>query len=230
VSTGRPEGSDLHGDYRSAGFGGRSGFGRRPAVVVVDVCRAYTEPASPLYAGVEAAVASAARVVGAARESDVPVVFTYVRPEPGSAFARKVPSLQLLAPGSPYAEPVADPAPLQGEAVLLKAAPSAFFGTGLADLLHRDGVDTVVLVGLSTSGCVRASAVDAVSHGFRTVVVREAVGDRDPRPHEQALFDLDAKYADVVDEAEVLARMAGRPDAGAAPAPTRAPISEDSHA
>jgi nicotinamidase-related amidase len=199
---------DLGPDYADAGFGGRGGWGARPALVVVDVCRAYVDRDSPLYAGVEDAVASAGRVVAAARTGGVPVLFTFVVPEAGSAFARKVPSLQVFA--THLGDPVDDPRPADGDVIVTKTAPSAFFGTGLAERLRADGVDTVVVVGLSTSGCVRATAVDAVSHGFVTVVVREAVGDRDPRPHEQALFDLDAKYADVLPESEAVARLSAR--------------------
>ena len=194
---------DLGQNYATAGFGSRVGWGRRPALLVVDVCRAYLDPASPLYAGVEAAVEACDRVVRGARTHGVPVLWTRVVPDLGSAFARKVPSLALFT--GPLGDFPDSPRPVEGEPVVTKAGASAFFGTDLAAALNADGIDTVVIVGLSTSGCIRATAVDAVQLGLSPIVVREAVGDRDPRPHEQALFDLDAKYADVLSEHDVLA-------------------------
>ncbi len=202
---------DLTSAYRRAGFAGRLGFGDRPVVLVVDVIRAYLEPSSPLYAGVEDAVASAARVVSAARDAGVPVLFTRVEFTPGGAdgglFYRKVPALRVLDAGSPLAEHPDALRPHDGEIVVTKQYASAFFGTSLASTLTAMGADTVVIVGLSTSGCVRASAVDALQHGFAPIVVRDAVGDRDVRPHEANLFDLDAKYADVVDEAAAIGHL-----------------------
>lgn len=202
---------DLHSDYAAAGFSGRLGFGDHPVVLVVDVVRAYLEPSSPLYAGVEDAVASAARVVDAARAAAVPVIFTRVEfvagGADGGAFYRKVAALRVFDAGSPLGEFPDAPRPRPGEVVITKQYASAFFGTSLASTLTAMGADTVVIVGLSTSGCVRASAVDALQHGFVPVVVRDAVGDRDARPHESNLFDLQAKYADVVGEREVTAAL-----------------------
>lgn len=202
---------DLGADYARAGFSGRLGFGERPAVLVVDILRAYLDEASPLYAGVEDAVSSAARVVAAARAASVPVIFTRVEFAPGGAdggvFYRKVPALRALDAGSPLADFPDDPRPRANEVVVTKQYASAFFATSLASTLTAMGVDTVVIVGLSTSGCVRATAVDAVQHGFIPIVVRDAVGDRDDRPHQANLFDLDAKYADVVSEHDVLGEL-----------------------
>lgn len=204
---------DLDADYAAAGFRGRLGWGERPAVVVIDVCRAYTDPDSPLYAGVEDAVAAAAELVDGARAAGVDVVFTRVEYEPGGAdggmFFRKVPALCCFERGNPLADWVDDPRPRDGEVVVTKQYASAFFGTNLASTLHAAGVDTVVLCGLSTSGCVRASGVDAVQHGFRPIVVAEACGDRAEEPHRANLFDLDAKYADVVTLADALAHLGG---------------------
>lgn len=204
----------LHDDYERAGFGGRLGFGSSPALVVVDVCRAYLDRDSPLYAGVEAAVEAAATLVDAARDAGVPVVFTRVEYEPGGAdggvFYRKVPSLRLFERGSPTAAFPDRPSPRPGEVVVTKQYASAFFGTSLAATLTAWGTDTVIVCGLSTSGCVRATAVDACQHGFVPVVVPEACGDRDASVHAANLFDLDAKYADVVGIDEVLAHLARR--------------------
>ncbi|HYY11348.1 MAG TPA: isochorismatase family protein [Kineosporiaceae bacterium] len=200
--------SDLEDDYRAHGFAGRLGFGQRPALVVVDVALAYLDPGSPLYAGVEEAVASASRVLAAARDADHPVLHTRVQYTPGGLdgglFRRKVPALEVFDAGSPLAEPHPSVAPDPGEVVVVKQYASGFFGTSLASTLRALQVDTVVVVGLTTSGCVRATAVDALQHGFAPVVVRDAVGDRDPRPHEANLLDLQAKYADVVGEREAV--------------------------
>jgi maleamate amidohydrolase len=197
---------DLSEDYQRAGFGSRLGFGTREALLVVDVCRAYLDPSSPLYAGVEAAAASVARLVEGARAAGVPVVWTRVSfdPDRPSVFHRKVPSLTVFA--TEWGDFPADCTPLPDEQVVVKEHASAFFGTSLADELRAAGIDSVVVCGFSTSGCVRASALDALQHDFIPLVVREACGDRDLRPHEQALFDLDNKYADVVGEVEVLQR------------------------
>lgn len=214
---------DLDRDYAGAGFGGRLPFGRRPAVIVVDFVRAYLDPSSPLYAGVESAFESARRVVHAARAARVPVVFTGVRFVPGGVdggvFYRKVPSLRLFDAGSPMGDYVDGLAPAAGEPLVLKQGASAFFGTSLAPMLTSWGIDTVVVVGVSTSGCVRATAVDACQHGFVPFVVRDAVGDRDPRPHEASLFDLQAKYAEVIGETEAVGRIAASARAAGGDAP-----------
>ncbi|MEQ6903588.1 isochorismatase family protein [Nocardioides sp. YIM 152588] len=197
-------------DYSGAGFLGRVGGGPRPAVVVVDVCRAYLAdgPFSDDAGRFEAARSSAERVVEAARAAGHPVVFTQVVLAPGAAdagwFAVKVPGLVAFEAGSPYGDFPAAPAPGPGELVVTKQYASAFFGTSLASSLRARGVDTAVVLGFSTSGCVRATALDALQHGFRPLVVRDACGDREPATHEQNLFDLDAKYADVVTESEIL--------------------------
>lgn len=207
--------TELEADYERAGFSGRLGWGEHPAVVVIDVCRAYVEPTSPLYAGVEAAVEACGGLVDAARAAGVPVIFTRVEFEPGGAdgglFYRKVPALAAFDRGNPLADwcDPPGPRPQAGEVVVTKQYASAFFGTSLAATLTAGRIDTAVICGLSTSGCVRATGVDAVQHGFRPVIVAEACGDRAPGPHESALFDLGAKYADVVSLDAVIARFAG---------------------
>jgi nicotinamidase-related amidase len=190
--------------------------GARPALLVVDFVRAYLAPESPLYAGVESARAAAQRLLGLARAAGIPVMHTNVVYEPGGAdggvFFRKLPALASFERGrhpelAAFAEGL-EPRP--GERVFSKQYASAFFGTGLAEALHALAVDTVLIAGVSTSGCVRATAVDACQHGFVPLVVREAVGDRHPAPHEANLFDLQAKYAEVIGIAEAeryLARL-----------------------
>ena len=199
-------------DYRRAGFNNRLGFGKRPALVVIDFCRAYLDQASPLYAGVEDARASCVRVLNAARAAETPVLHTRVEFQPGGAdggiFFRKVGALECFVRGNPLGEYGAGLEPTAGEVVVVKQYASGFFGTSLASTLTSMGIDTLIHTGVSTSGCVRATALDACQHGFVPIVVRDACGDRDPQVHESNLFDLDAKYADVVSEQEVLAYLA----------------------
>jgi maleamate amidohydrolase len=196
-------------------FDHRVGFGIRPALLCVDFIRAYVTPGSPLYAApVADAVRAAADVLAAARAAGIPVIHTNVLYTPGTfldggVWVRKVPALTMLVPGEPLAAVCAEVAPAPGEPVLTKQYASAFFGTSLAALLAAARVDTVLITGCSTSGCVRASAVDAVQHGFRAIVIRECVGDRHPEPHAASLFDIDSKYGDVVTLAEALAYLAG---------------------
>lgn len=202
--------SDLSADYEKAGFGGRLAFGRRPALLLIDVVMAYVDPASPLCAGTPAVVDSAMRLAAAARSAGAPVILTRVVYQQdgldGGHFYRKVPALRTFDAGSPMG---AFPEGLMadGDLIVTKQYASAYFGTTLASTLNALGVDTVVMGGFSTSGCVRASALDTLQHGFRPFVVREACGDRDPRPHEANLFDLQAKYAEVVSEAEALRHL-----------------------
>ena len=198
----------LSEDYANAGFGRRLGFGEKPALLVIDVARAYLEPSSPLYAGVEDVVGSIARVLDQARGASVPVVFTEVRFRPGSkdggVFRRKVPALGCFEVGSPLGDLVPELEVRREDGVITKQYASVFAGTPLAANLRADGVDSVVVTGLTTSGCVRATVVDVCQMGFVPIVVRESVGDRHPAPHEANLFDMDAKYADVVSEKEVV--------------------------
>ncbi len=202
-------GSALNDDYRGAGFGGGLGFGQKPALVIIDFVEAYLRPESPLYAGVEAVKLSAVKLLAAARRAGIPVLHTNVVFTPGGVdggiFFRKVKSLKLFerdAPGG-YGAFAEGLTPLPGEIVISKQYASAFFGTSLGATLTALHIDTLLISGLSTSGCVRATAVDACQHGFIPIVVREAVGDRNSAVHEANLFDIDAKYGDVVDLASV---------------------------
>ena len=203
----------LQENYARGGFGQSMPWGRRPALLVIDFVRAYLLPGSPLYAGVEQARADCATLLQAARRAGIPVLHTRVEFQPGGrdggVFFRKLPALACFEAGrhpelAAFAEGLE---PIAGETVITKQYASAFFGTSLASTLTALGVDTVLIAGLSTSGCVRASAVDACQHGFVPVVVREAVGDRASGPHEANLFDLQAKYAEVAALATVLAYL-----------------------
>jgi len=206
------EQKDLNQDYAAAQFGGTLTPGGRPALILVDFVMAYLDPRSPLYAGVEAAVESAGRILAAARDAAIPVIFTNVIYSKGGAdggvFFRKVGALKLFEEGSPYGNFLPELLPDAGELVISKHYASAFFATSLSSTLTAMGVDTLIITGLSTSGCVRATAVDCCQYGFNPLVVRDAVGDRDPRPHNANLFDLQAKYAEVVTEQAILAYLA----------------------
>ena len=200
--------------YTERGFGRRSGTGSRPALVVVDLVYGFTDPASPLWCDADAAVAATAELLAAARAGGAPVAYTTVAyDEAGArvaaAFIAKVPTLRTLAPGTRWPQIDARIEPRADEPVLLKLFASAFFGTPLAAMLAAHGTDTVVVTGASTSGCVRATVVDALQHGYRVVVPREAVADRAAGPHDAALFDIDAKYGDVVGVGEAVALLRG---------------------
>ncbi|CCG04267.1 isochorismatase family protein [Blastococcus saxobsidens] len=197
-----------------AAFSGRVGWGRRPAVLVIDLVRAYTEPDGPFALPEPGpAVAACAALVQAARAAGRPVLWTAVRYGPGLAdgglFVRKVPALAAFA-----ADAEGDWGALTlpagpGEPVVVKQYASGFFGTVLAPTLATLGVDTLVIGGVSTSGCVRATAMDALNSGFRPQVVRQACADRTAAVHDGNLADLDAKYADVTELDDALARLRG---------------------
>jgi len=208
--------SDLQDNYRGV-FDGRLGFGQRPAVLVVDFVEAYLRPGSPLYApDVADAVARTAEVLAAARAKAVPVIYTVVSYQKGGAdggvFIEKVPALHLFEGGGGELGEIAAairPDADAGDLVIVKQYASAFFGTSLAATLTSRQRDSVILTGCSTSGCIRASAVDGCQHGYRVIVPRECVADRHAAPHEANLFDIDAKYGDVVAAAEVLDYLDG---------------------
>jgi nicotinamidase-related amidase len=200
-------------NYAAGGFGLSLPAGRRPALVVVDFVRAYLEPGSPLYAGVEPARAAAEKLLAAARAAVIPIVHTNVAYEAGGrnggVFFKKVPALRCFEAGAdPTLQQFAPGLePRAGESVITKQYASAFFASPLASLLTSLSVDTRLLAGVSTSGGIRATAVDACQHGFIPWVVREAVGDRHAAPHEASLFDLQAKYAEVVALGDALAYL-----------------------
>jgi maleamate amidohydrolase len=194
-------------------FNNRIGFGKRCCVLVIDFIKAYTTPGAPFFAeGVVSAVQASVGLLAAARAANVPVIYTKVVYHPsgadGGLFVKKVPALRALVEGEPLGAIDPKLEPLAGDLVIPKNYPSGFFGTSLATTLHTMGIDTIILTGCSTSGCVRATAVDAIQHGFRLVVPRECVGDRHDGPHDASLFDIHAKYGDVLPLAEVEAHLA----------------------
>jgi maleamate amidohydrolase len=194
-------------------WGNRIGFGQRPALVVIDFLKAYTIEGAPLYApGVVDAVAKTPELINAAREARIPVIHTRIlylaeNCADGGMWVKKSPVMKAMVEGNVLAEFCDEVIPAQNELVIVKQYASAFFGTSLASHLHAQGIDTVVMAGCSTSGCIRASAVDAVQHGFRAIVVRDCVGDRHPDPHNANLFDIDSKYGDVISREEAIAAI-----------------------
>jgi len=203
---------DLEQDYKGA-FDGSLGFGEAPALILIDFVEAYFAKDSPLFAGVEDALASALRVREGARDAGIPVFYTNVVYHPGGAdggmFFRKVPALEAFVAGNPLGAWPAGLNPAEDEFVISKQYPSAFFGTSLAATLTAAGIDTLIITGLTTSGCIRATCIDTVSNGFIPIVVADACGDRHEAPHKANLFDMNAKYADVVDEVAVIGYLNG---------------------
>ncbi|MDX1291578.1 MAG: isochorismatase family protein [Hyphomonas sp.] len=202
--------SALEQDYSKAGFGGTLQFGEHPALLIVDVVRAYVDKDSPLYAGksAEDALKANVRLRDAADKAGIPVIMTGVQYHPGGkdggVFFRKVPALKAFERGNPMADFLPELSPREQDVVITKQYPSAFFGTALASMLTALGIDTVMITGYSTSGCVRASALDAMQYGFIPYVISDACADRDPAPHDANLFDLRAKYAEVLTTSEVI--------------------------
>jgi nicotinamidase-related amidase len=187
------------------------GMGNHPALIVVDVVVGFTDPACPLGSDAESVVSANVQLMNAFHQAHLPVVLTtviYRNDHEASVFRARVPALNLLTPESHWVKfdprlPIAD-----DDLQLEKRHASSFHGTALNQWLTDRNVDSVVVTGLTTSGCVRATAVDGLQNNYRVVVPREACGDRDPTAHEANLYDLNAKYADVVSLASVLAALA----------------------
>ena len=205
-------------EYREKGFSARSGYGASPALLIVDFINGFTDPGTGLGGDYSAEVAVTAKLLTECRARGLPVFFTTVAYAPhlrdAGIFVEKVPALRILVRGSRWVEVDERIRPRPSERVIEKQYASAFFDTGLELELRGLGVDTVLMTGCTTSGCIRASAIDAMQHGFRTVVVRDAVGDRAAAPHEVNLFDIDAKYGDVVPSREVLRYLRGLGESG----------------
>ena len=203
-----------HDVYEERGFGGRQGAGTKPAVVVVDFIEGFTNPESRLACDADAAVEATARLLDAARAASVPVLFTTVcytddDLQRAAMFVAKAPALATLRPSSPWVEVDARLQRRPHEPVLVKLFASAFFGTELDEQLRAAGCDTVIVTGASTSGCVRATAVDALQFGYRVLVPRDGVADRAPDAHEGSLLDIDAKCGDVVSIDEAIGAVVG---------------------
>lgn len=201
----------LSANYARAGYHAKQTWGTRPAVIMIDFAKAYFEPSSPLFGGegCASALKHGIRLAEAARRAGIPVIFTEVKYQPGGAdggaFYAKVPALACFDAGAPTQELADGLTAGPGDTLVTKQYPSAFFGTSLAAMLRWQKIDTLLLAGVTTSGCVRATCIDSISHGFVTIVVSDAVGDRADGPHEANLFDMSAKYADLVTTDEAIA-------------------------
>jgi nicotinamidase-related amidase len=194
--------------YAAARLGQRVTLGSRPAVLVVDFSCGFTDPECALGSDMTAAVEATKRLLDTARGRGMPVIFTTIGYEPslkdGGLWLQKVPSLGDLQIGGRWVEIDPRLEAREDETVVLKKGASAFFGTNLPAILVSQGVDSVILCGATTSGCIRATAIDLLQYGYPTLVPRECVADRAQAPHEANLFDIDAKYADVVPLDDVL--------------------------
>ena len=194
--------------YEAARLGQNVTLGSRPAVLVVDFSCGFTDPECPLGSDLTAEVEATKRLLDVARAKGLPVLFTTIgfdsSLKDGGLWLQKVPMLGELQLRSRWVEIDPRLEPQEGETVIVKKGASAFFGTNLVAVLNTLRVDTVVLCGATTSGCVRATAIDLLQNGYPSLVPRECVGDRALAPHEANLFDINAKYADVVSLDEVL--------------------------
>jgi maleamate amidohydrolase len=202
-------GKDDEEFFRQRGFGIKIGFGERPALMIIDMIKGFTDPTMPLGAPLESQIEAQLPLLEVAHERDIPVIFSTVIYEEedikdAGVWALKQRGARTLTAGSEAVK--IDPrfALQPKDIVLMKKYASCFYGTDLVARLNSRRIDTLIITGCTTSGCVRATAVDAVQNGFRPMVVREAVGDRSAAAHDQSLFDLNAKYADVVSLDETL--------------------------
>lgn len=196
-------------------FGGRIGWGHRPALLLIDMVAAYFTSGSPLHLPDHGCRSAAQQLLDRARTEAIPVLHTTVRYRAGMVdaghFAAKVAALRVFAEDAAepeLAEIVPELRPRPHEPVIVKQYASAFFGSSLASTLTALSVDTLVIAGVSTSGCVRASVTDALQHGFRPMLAEAACGDRTSQIHRSNVRDLAAKYSDVVTVPECLERFA----------------------
>jgi nicotinamidase-related amidase len=195
--------------YERARLGQSVTLGERPAVLVVDFSRGFTDPECTMGSDLTQEVEATVRLLSAAREREIPIIFTTIGFEPnlkdGSLWLEKAPGLAELVVGGKWVEINPRLERREEETVILKKGASAFFGTNLPSILVSQGVDTVIMCGATTSGCIRATAIDLLQYGYPTLIPRECVGDRAQAPHEANLVDIQAKYADVVSVEEALA-------------------------
>jgi maleamate amidohydrolase len=208
--------------YAQAGLGASVTLGSRPCVLVIDFSCGFTDPACALGSDLTSQVEATRRLLDVARAKGLPVVFTTIgfdaSLKDGGLWMQKVPSLAALQMGGQWVEIDPRLEPRGDETVIVKKGASGFFGTNLAAVLVSQHVDSVILCGATTSGCVRATAVDLLQNGWPTLVPRECVGDRAQAPHDANLFDIQAKYADVVSVEDALGYLEGVPAAAGAPA------------
>ena len=194
--------------YTKRGFQTRLGFGKKPALLIIDLTQGWTDPKSRLGTDLTSVVESTREVLEIARKKKIPIIFTSFAFDPSlkdiGLWMKKIPALADSIVGSKAAEIDPRIKPKAGEIVITKKNVSAFSGTNLASMLRNNGVYTIIVTGCSTSACVRATVVDGISNGFRPIVPRECVGDRASGPHEWNLFDIDAKFGDVTTKEAVI--------------------------
>jgi nicotinamidase-related amidase len=197
--------------YARSGIGHRVGFGSRAAVLIVDLQNGFTDPACPVGGDLGDVIAATAELLDCARELALPIAYTAVGFSPDeratSTWLRKMPGLGVLEEGSHWCDVDARVAPHAGEPVWVKRASSAYFNTPLMPFLSSRGIDTVIVAGCVTSGCIRATTIDGISWGHRMILPEECVGDRAAVPHATNLFDIDAKYADIMPLTDVVAAL-----------------------
>lgn len=203
--------------YAAAGLGASVTLGSRPCVLVIDFSCGFTHPECPLGSDLTSQIDATRRLLDAARAKGLPVVFTTIgfdaSLKDGGLWMQKVPSLAALQMDGQWVEIDPRLERRNDETVIVKKGASGFFGTNLASVLVSQHVDSVVLCGATTSGCVRATAIDLLQYGWPTIVPRECVGDRAQAPHDANLFDIQAKYADVVSVEDALAYLESVPSA-----------------
>ncbi len=202
-------GKDDEEFFRQRGFGTKIGFGDHPALIVIDMIKGFTNPSMPLGANLESQIEAQTPLIKLAHERAIPCFFSTViydeaDVKDAGVWGMKIKGASTLTAGSEAVKVDPRLKMQPNDILLVKKYASCFFGTDLVPRLNSRRVDTLIITGCTTSGCVRATAVDAVQNGFRPMVVREAVGDRSVPAHEQSLFDLNAKYADVVSLDETL--------------------------
>ncbi len=204
-------GIDIERFYKKKGFKSKVGYGKHPALLIIDLAVAWTDPTSRLGTNLDSVVESTKEVLNMSRKKKLPIIYTVITYhqslKDAGLWVKKIPALADAIAPTPYipasqVDPRIKPKP--NEIVLTKKFSSAFFGTNLAALLNNLGVDTIIVTGCSTSACVRATVTDGLGYGFRTIVPRECVGDRVPAANEWNLIDIDAKFGDVVSKKEVL--------------------------
>ena len=200
--------------YEKQNFGNQSGIGDTPALLIVDFVNGFADPEQFGGGNIQAAIDKTVELLAFARAEKLPIATTrVVYADDGSdtgVFCIKAPGLKALTEDAPASKIVDQLTPIEGEYVVCKTQPSGFFGTDLAEWYQNQGVDTVLITGCTTSGCIRASVIDAMSHNFKTVVVTDWVGDRAIGPHEANLFDMGQKYADLMTAAEVMTAINSR--------------------
>lgn len=199
--------------YKQQGFGKSSGFGQRPALLIIDFVNGFADPAQFGGGNIGPAIANTARLLAFCRKQSIPVAHTrVVYADDGSdlgVFAMKAPGLAGLTETAHASQIVDALTPVDGEYIVRKTQPSPFHGTSLDGWLQIKGIDTILVTGCTTSGCVRAGVIDSMSRNFRTIVVKDCVGDRAIGPHEANLFDMEQKYADLHTADEAIARLSG---------------------